>query len=190
MVISLHDVPSQYPKTPKLKSLNLPKGTACIIGVDRTETRSRANAANSTTESGVAGRNLMMATIALPAIAGNRKLYPVSKGKPMSWIDEGDFLSRHREPKGYRQKWGEGISVVDISYPNGWGCLRLVLSSRTTNESPGHTVYWPNSETSDCAFVTAGAALDETMPASIVGARRRRAVMKVDELLSRSLLLL
>lgn len=54
----LHSLPLQKPKTPKSTPSKVPKGTALIIGVDKTESNSMPNAANSKTVNGVAGRNM------------------------------------------------------------------------------------------------------------------------------------
>lgn len=62
MLMLLHLFPSQKPKTPKVKSLKFPNGTAVITGVDKTDSRSKPNAANSTTDRGVDGRNMMALT--------------------------------------------------------------------------------------------------------------------------------
>lgn len=67
MLSGLHELPSHQPNTPNEMSLNFPNGTACMIGVDKTDIKRRANAMNSTTERGVAGRTLM-ATAVRPAI--------------------------------------------------------------------------------------------------------------------------
>jgi hypothetical protein len=56
---SLHLLPSQNPRTPKVTSLKVAKGIALTMGVERTEMRSSAKAANSRMDRGVAGRSIL-----------------------------------------------------------------------------------------------------------------------------------
>jgi hypothetical protein len=58
---SLHLLPSQNPKTPKVTSSKVAKGIALTMGVERTEMRSSAKAAKSKMDKGVAGRSMLAA---------------------------------------------------------------------------------------------------------------------------------
>jgi hypothetical protein len=55
----LHPLRWQYPKTPKLIPPYEARGIAVIIGVERTDISSRANAAKSNTVRGVAGLSIV-----------------------------------------------------------------------------------------------------------------------------------
>lgn len=57
--MGLHVVPLHQPKTPKLIPPNSPSGICCMIGVDRTEIRSRPKARRSRIDKGVAGRSIV-----------------------------------------------------------------------------------------------------------------------------------
>ena len=60
--IPLQVSPLHQPNTPKLVPLNVPSGMALMMGVERMDKTSRANAANSRIVNGVAGRS-MTATV-------------------------------------------------------------------------------------------------------------------------------
>jgi len=54
-----HSEPRQYPNTPKSTPPSDASGIPRIMGVERTDISRRANAANSNTERGVAGLNIL-----------------------------------------------------------------------------------------------------------------------------------
>lgn len=61
MVKALHLFLRHQPKTPKVMSLYVASGMPLMTGVERTESSSRAKAANSRTDSGVAGFSSILA---------------------------------------------------------------------------------------------------------------------------------